>query len=253
MKNKDIKVIVITYKDCDMPSDSMYFPICVGAGRDTLAYKFTPDNTGDNISDKNSQYSEFTALYWAWKNLDCDYLGLAQYRRHMTLRRFGKSLDNVLTTEEALNILKTNDAVAVCRKYPETVKNHYINCHHNLKEMMSRHIELLREIIGEMAPDYIDEFDTVMNGHKAYMFNMFIMKKADADEYCEWIFPILFEIERKIKDTELEYPRLVGTLGEFLLSMWFLKNKKKVKTVRLYQPELKSQILRFFYRRFFEK
>lgn len=35
------------------------------------------DNTGDNISLRNSNYCELTGLYWAWKNLKCDYIGYA--------------------------------------------------------------------------------------------------------------------------------------------------------------------------------
>lgn len=35
------------------------------------------DNTGDNISLRNPNYCELTGLYWAWKNLKCDYIGYA--------------------------------------------------------------------------------------------------------------------------------------------------------------------------------
>ena len=66
---KDIKVIIATHKSYQMPSDDMYLPLHVGAeGKNDLGY--TKDNTGDNISDRNSQYAELTAQYWVWKNYD---------------------------------------------------------------------------------------------------------------------------------------------------------------------------------------
>jgi len=73
---KDIKVIVAAHKKYEMPKDKMYVPVQVGAeGKKDIGY--TKDNTGDNISSKNSMYCELTGLYWAWKNLDADYIGLA--------------------------------------------------------------------------------------------------------------------------------------------------------------------------------
>ena len=66
-----------------MPSDSVYMPIHVGReGKADLGY--VGDNTGDNISAKNPNYCELTALYWAWKNLEADYVGLVHYRRYFT-------------------------------------------------------------------------------------------------------------------------------------------------------------------------
>ena len=79
------KIIIATHKMYDMPQDDIYLPVHVGReGKDALPYQ--PDNTGDNISAKNPSYCELTGLYWAWKNLDCDYLGLAHYRRHFSMK-----------------------------------------------------------------------------------------------------------------------------------------------------------------------
>ena len=76
-----VKIIIATHKKYRMPDDEMYVPVQVGAeGKDDLGY--TRDNTGDNISSLNPQFCELTGLYWAWKNLDADYVGLAHYRRH---------------------------------------------------------------------------------------------------------------------------------------------------------------------------
>ena len=97
--NDNIKVIVATHKKYEMPNDKMYIPIHVGSeGKKELGY--VKDNTGDNISDKNSYFCELTGLYWAWKNLDFDYLGLVHYRRHFCLKKKSKNkFCNVMNLE----------------------------------------------------------------------------------------------------------------------------------------------------------
>ena len=81
-----IKIIVATHKKAKMPTQNSYLPIQVGASiNPDLGY--TKDNTGENISNKNPYYSELTGLYWAWKNLDSDYIGLVHYRRYFALRK----------------------------------------------------------------------------------------------------------------------------------------------------------------------
>ena len=84
----DVKIIVATHKEAEVPQDStLYLPIHVGReGKKDIG--FIGDNTGDNISSLNPYYCELTGLYWAWKNLDCDYLGLVHYRRYFA----GKAL-----------------------------------------------------------------------------------------------------------------------------------------------------------------
>lgn len=76
----------------------MYLPVQVGAeGKTDLGY--TRDNTGENISSKNPSFCELTGLYWAWKNLDADYIGLVHYRRHFG-EKTKEPLKGVLSSQQ---------------------------------------------------------------------------------------------------------------------------------------------------------
>ena len=79
----DIKVIVAAHKPYRMPQDSMYLPLQVGRAVADQDLGWQGDNTGDNISLKNPYYCELTGLYWAWKNLKADAIGLVHYRRFL--------------------------------------------------------------------------------------------------------------------------------------------------------------------------
>ena len=79
----DIKILVAVHKPYWMPADDVYLPLHVGkSGKEDIG--FAGDDTGENISHKNANYCELTGLYWAWKNLAADYIGLCHYRRYFT-------------------------------------------------------------------------------------------------------------------------------------------------------------------------
>jgi hypothetical protein len=130
--NKDIKVIVATHKKYEMPKDEMYLPLHVGKkGKDEIGFK--GDDTGENISNKNPYYCELTGLYWAWKNLKADYLGLVHYRRHLSLKRKSKNkFDNILTLEQANKLLKEVDVILPNKRkcYIENLYDHYKHIKH---------------------------------------------------------------------------------------------------------------------------
>ena len=82
---KNIKIIIATHKEYFMPLDDVYLPVHVGKeGKADIGYQ--GDNEGENISIKNPYFCELTGLYWAWKNLPNDYLGLIHYRRFFTTK-----------------------------------------------------------------------------------------------------------------------------------------------------------------------
>ena len=79
----DVRLYVMTHKKIAEIADPMYIPMQVGkAGKEDFGY--LGDDTGDNISEKNSAYCELTGMYWLWKNIDCDVIGICHYRRYFT-------------------------------------------------------------------------------------------------------------------------------------------------------------------------
>lgn len=100
-----VKVVVATHKKYQMPDNELYLPLHVGAeGKfddqgNPLDLGYLKDNTGDNISEFNSSFCELTGLYWAWKNLNSDYIGLVHYRRHFSMKK-KPGVENILTLSE---------------------------------------------------------------------------------------------------------------------------------------------------------
>ena len=113
---KDIKILIATHKQYFVPNDSVYFPLHVGKDSNHNETEFQPDNTGDNISSKNPKFCELTGLYWAWKNLKADYIGLVHYRRYFKLdksicRSEEKKFQHVLTTKQVEGLLEKADII----------------------------------------------------------------------------------------------------------------------------------------------
>ena len=106
-----LRIYTMTHKPFEIPKDPLYVPLQVGSAlQEDLGY--LRDDTGDNISEKNRNYCELTGLYWAWKNLESDYIGVAHYRRHFALERFHRDTkQRILTMAQAQELLRKTDVV----------------------------------------------------------------------------------------------------------------------------------------------
>lgn len=230
-----VKIIVATHKKYKMPDDELYLPVQVGSeGKENLGYQV--DNNGENISNKNSTFCELTGLYWAWKNLDADYIGLCHYRRHFTCKKLipfsedtkFKILLNKKQTEE---ILKDTDIILPKKReyYIENLYDHYKHT------MYVETLDETRKIIEEKCPNYLPEFDKLHKRTSAHMFNMFVMKKEYLNDYCEWLFDILFELEKRIDSSKYDsfHARYLGRISELLLDVWINTNGLKYREVKV--------------------
>lgn len=234
--NKTVKIIIAAHKKYDMPNDAMYIPLHVGAeGKEDLGY--TKDNTGDNISELNPVYCELTGLYWAWKNLDADYIGLVHYRRH-----FSNSNHNILTYQDIEPYLDSIKVFVPKKRkyYIETLYSHYAHTHYE------SHLIETRNILNTYHPEYVSSFDKTMKQTYGYMFNMMIMDKILLNEYCEWMFDVVFKLDKVVDISDLDpfQQRYVGRVSELLFNVWLnykLENnelsKNQIKELPCYFTE----------------
>lgn len=241
----EIKVLSCFHKKYVNPKNKVYLPIHVGKIKSTVDLDFIGDNTGDNISYKNPNYCELTALYWAWKNLDAEYVGLCHYRRYFNFSNNFKALLD--ENEIGLNYFHEYVDIDVEQKIKEIFNNGYdiilpkkkvweislykdycIN--HSKKDM-----DILIDIILEKYPDYKEAVDKIIyKNNKAYICNMFVMKKDELNKYCSWLFDILFEVEKRVTISEDSYQsRIFGFMSERLINIYVEKNRLKVKEMSL--------------------
>lgn len=214
----NIRIFVACHKQTYVPHNQLLCPVQVGAAlKDVRFDEMTPDNTGDNISDRNPDYCELTAQYWAWKNVACDYYGFFHYRRYLAFDRIcGVDSDGCLTgkriipyTEEdnlwgdlsryQLDAAHMREAIAeydilsIYREHIDTTVYEQF-CHFHSRESL----DLMLRLIKELHPEYAAAADRYMYSHDVYYMNMFIMRKDIFNEYMEWLFGLIdaFEAER---------------------------------------------------------
>lgn len=268
-----MEVIVATHKMYVMPDDSLYQPLLVGSDffldqqkGITLPKHLALDNTGAHISSKNHNYSELTGLYWLWQNTvkkdtnPDSFYGLVHYRRFLST----KNKKTPLTKTELQNLINLKYEIILPKKRNYYIENLYSHYAHTL------HIGPLdrtRAIIKEKYPDFLPEFDRLKTRRSAHMFNIFIFKKPLFEEYCEFLFGILFTLESSLTKEELTrydgfHARFFGRISELLLDV-FLYTKfpdldKRLDVLELQVLELEpvnwiEKISNFLLAKFFGK
>ncbi len=238
----DTKIIIAAHKPYSFPTDAAYLPVQVGAkGKDK--FLTCSDDTGDNISEKNPRYCELTALYFAWKNLAADAVGLVHYRRYFKggfkFTVNGRTV-GVLSTEECDEILRETDVILPKKRkyYIETLYSHYAHT------MYVEPLDITGEIIKEKHGEYYTEFLRLKKRSSAHMFNMAIMKKSVLDGYCGWLFSILSELEKRVDASKYDefHARFFGRISELLLDVYINTQHISYKEIKVVSTEKTNRI-----------
>lgn len=248
-----IKILVSCHKPVVYPKSELFLPVHVGAEGKAPIPGMQPDNEGENISDRNFTYCELTAQYWAWKNLDADYVGQCHYRRYFCFDD-GKckandhkqieedclsqyTIDKYHIEDEAAirSVVESHDMVTAPRwnvlgavtpdGTKKTIRGHMVG--YGL--MSDEDVDRLIDICRDKQPDYVDDLISYLNGSMYLGYNCFIMKRELFDRLCEFEFSILKEFDQQFdySNKTVNRKRICGYLGEILYST-FVSHVKKL-------------------------
>ncbi|MDR3289747.1 MAG: DUF4422 domain-containing protein [Rickettsiales bacterium] len=198
----NLKIFVSYDKPYTLWQHPFLTPIHVGRAikqNDWLEKNMIGDNTGDNISIMNKKFGEMTIVYWTWKHYNeignPPYIGFFQHNKFIDLD----------VTNDAIN----HDMV-VAEKIKVTLKN----------------FNYVKRVIKKTHPEILN---FIKQGESYANSNTNIMKKEIFFEYCEWIFPILFEMEKEIEGDNDDFTPIIETLNGVFFDKK-IKDEANVKT-----------------------
>jgi hypothetical protein len=174
---------------------------------------------GLNINHLNSFYAEITTMYWVWKNkLKSKNIGFCHYRRQFT---------------HYFEIDKGTCQILHIQRFP-SIYQQYKGAHnyHDYDDI----VDILDNKYGKGNPysEYLTKDSLFIP------FCCFIMHWEDFDRLCNFLFPVLFEFDRRNglkmkaenyrKKTERDFPhddtnyqqRAVAFLAERLISCYIV-------------------------------
>lgn len=206
---------------------------------------------GDNIASKGDAYSELRSLYWIWKNVRADIVGLFHYRRFLNLNTSVTQITEIqddfidkygLNTKRISELMQRYDVILPCLT-PQHVKNdtpttYDFYAKHHFHEDMDISLSLIAQKYPQMATMATD---VIKNQKQSYRANLIIAKKAFFDEYAAWLFDILFNVEKEIAPSVLHrvsyQQRVYGFLAERLLKI-FINYKQQTENLKVCEAPL---------------
>ena len=242
-----IKILICAHKEVTLPKHPYFLPIQAGAALRDHINGYQPDDEGDNISIKNPHFCELTCHYWAWKNLkNVDIVGLNHYRRYFDFTRKWPQFSadkHFIATEDFLKqdyyfpdleqLLHKYDIILPVARHWRVSNTQQYGEYHIAKDW-----EMLRQIIKERSPQYIPAFEKTMDHSNISVgYNMFITHWEHFNDYSEWLFDILFEVERRVPpiDDPIQ-SRIYGYMSERLINVFCDHHHLRIKHIPLIMP-----------------
>ena len=257
MNNLKMFCITLDPNHIDYIQKLNYTP--VGLGDKLFPKNCLSDKTGDNISDKNKFYGEYTFHYWLWKNhldnIEQNWIGFCQYRKFWSLDFFPNKEINLRNLKEKVlveipenfnefDVILGDPFFVNKRKIMKFIKKGFplvISKPQILFSKKARNIKFhfdlmhgrnnLDKAIDLLNNDNKDDFRKFVNDEVSFNpHNMFICKsKKILLSYYNEVFPWLENCEKLFGFNNLKgygLTRIYGFLAERFMSYWFKKNAK---------------------------
>lgn len=231
---RKIAIGVCHHKDGPFLQDEIFMPIHVGAANSKFRKdEWYRDDSGENISEKNGSFCELTALYWLWKNVDAEFYGLMHYRRFLNFNIGDHGSYSYIDLEKAKNIHGWNlgrfereiarfDILTspYWNVHPVGQPNNIMtNREFYARDHFVKDLDVIIDIIRDDNPEIYKSVIEHIYGTTCNFANLAIMNKDIFHRYCDWLFRILFEAEKRvdISDYDKYQKRIWGFIAERLL------------------------------------
>lgn len=238
--NSKLRIFVNYYKENFIFKSDVYQPILISNPHWNGDSEIIKDNVGINIANKNKNYAELSGHYWVWKNFlpkcDTDYIGFCHYRRFLdfnfnTTERFPfkpvladdfKKIFNQYTQESVLNVIGGFDIVLPYKyQIDTTIYDQFLKYH------PKSDLDTALKVLAELYPDYTEDAIAFMKADEFYSCLNFVMKKELVNQYMEWLFNILFALEKQTSwhnYTQYMQVRMPAFIAERFFNIWLNHN-----------------------------
>lgn len=243
MQKEKIKILVCHHKKSPYIKNECVIPVQVGKTLKNFDLEYCiGDDSGDNISNKNPYWCELTALYWAWKNLDADYYGLMHYRRYLSFENNEDyQVITSLNDEQVKRSLQPSNIYNFCHDadivtgpiwsiHPVGLDNLVMSSYDFYKkEHIQADMDITLSVIKDKYPDFYFAALDELSSNYCFFMNLMVLKKKLFYSYCEFLFGVLNEVEKKINlDNRDSYQkRVFGFLAERLSNVFVIYCRQK--------------------------
>jgi lipopolysaccharide biosynthesis glycosyltransferase len=150
--------------------------------------------------------------------------------------KYNINADAIASLVEQYDIITTQLVDVSKASNDNSVRENWYN-HPDVYE--KKDLDEVEKILKTMYPDYVEDFENHLNSKMLCWYNCYIMKKELFFDYCEWLFPILFELEKRIDTTyySRDKKRVFGLLTERLYGA-FLLHAKRTSKAKIIEKQL---------------
>ena len=232
-KEPNLRIFIITHKDFE---NFRYNPVytIVAGDKSELQKKYNLKIIYANkckLYNLKRAYSEMFKLYYIYQlykngTISSKYIGVNHYSRYFNFTDNIPDMDSIFENYDVILNEPFNDSIGMQSQY---CRFHFCRDYHQMIN-----------IIKDFKLDY---YETALQANNLKFFhccNLFIMKKEDFFKYCDFIYDILFEFDRRnnfktdddvlaFTGNSLYHSRLQGFLAERLGNIFYLKNFKRRK------------------------